>query len=122
MKNHKGENNPNYRNFKENAGYQAIHNWVNREKEKTGICSKCGEERKTVWMSKTHEYNRDLDEFVEACISCHEKYDNKMGFRKQRIEIDREELLKIRKMGSTLKELSNYFNCSVNTIRRRLAE
>lgn len=116
----KGKNNPNYGNFKENASYSAIHFWVDREKKKTGICSLCGKERKTMWMSKTHKYNRDLDEFIEACRSCHEKYDNKIGFRKQRIELDEEKLVELRNEGKSYRQLALIFECSTNTIRRRL--
>lgn len=74
-----GEDNPLWK--AEAVSYRVLHRWVERHKTKTGSCSACEEETATQWASLTHEYKRDLDEFVELCAGCHGEYDFLMGWR-----------------------------------------
>lgn len=59
------------------VGYHALHHWVTRNKGNPRKCELCGtlQAKKYEWASKTHEYKRDLDEFIRLCTSCHRKYD-----------------------------------------------
>lgn len=57
------------------AGYRALHQWVARHRTKTGRCSECGAEGRTEWANRSHEYRRDLDDWVELCKPCHTAYD-----------------------------------------------
>jgi hypothetical protein len=62
-------------------GYQPLHAWVARHKQKTGVCSHCGAVvgterfRGTQWANVSGHYLRDLDDFIELCIPCHSERD-----------------------------------------------
>ena len=66
------------------ASYAAIHLWVRRHKPRTGICSQCGSQPVprgrnkvgTNFANLSGEYRRDLDDYVELCVSCHRLMDN----------------------------------------------
>lgn len=60
----------------EGVGYEELHRWVRRNKTKTGTCEHCGEEKHTEWANRSHEYRRDLDDWLELCQPCHGKYDS----------------------------------------------
>ena len=64
----------------EKAGYQAIHQWVRRHKQKTGKCVLCNKYKETIWANVDHKYKRDLDDYIELCRTCHALYD---GFRRK---------------------------------------
>lgn len=76
---HKEETNPAWKG--DDVGYKNIHAWVARHKAKTGICTHClqnrGTEsgRATHWANIDHQYQRNLDDYIELCPSCHKKYD-----------------------------------------------
>jgi hypothetical protein len=70
----KGKDSPYWKG--DQVGYQELHRWVRRSKTKTGTCEHCGENRKTQWANKSHEYKRDLDDWLELCQPCHGKYDS----------------------------------------------
>lgn len=55
----------------DNPGYSAIHVWLLTNYEKSGICSECGEHRKTDWANISGEYHRERSDFRELCRSCH---------------------------------------------------
>lgn len=57
------------------ASYMAIHNWIRREKPKTGECVLCGKTGKTDWANISGEYLRNLGDYRELCRSCHMKLD-----------------------------------------------
>lgn len=61
-----------------NVGNGALHSWVSRSKGKAKKCSHCGKEgsgKEMHWANKDHSYRRNLDDFIELCSSCHQKYD-----------------------------------------------
>lgn len=67
-------------NFKENGyGYHAIHDWVNRHRGKALKCEQCGSDKNVQWANKSHEYKRDLSDWLELCRKCHIKYDRQSG-------------------------------------------
>ena len=67
----------------DDVGYSALHAWVARYKEKTGVCTDCGNEVGTTrrtgteWANVSGRYLRDLDDFVELCIPCHRARDSR---------------------------------------------
>lgn len=66
--------------------YQALHSWVNRNKQKIGICTICNEYKKTQFANIDHKYERNLDDFMEVCTECHRLYDQLKGlWRKKKI-------------------------------------
>jgi hypothetical protein len=58
------------------VGYRQLHSWVAKHKKRTGVCLFCGNVGKTYFANISREYLRDLDDFMELCISCHHKYDD----------------------------------------------
>jgi len=73
-----GKNNFNWKG--DNAGYDAIHKWIYRQKGKPKICKHCGisyKEKRLEWINIDHKYKRDIDDFISLCVSCHRKYDFK---------------------------------------------
>jgi len=69
----KGETNPGWKG--EDAGYIAIHEWVRRNKTRTGRCSNCGKSGRTEWSNVAHSYRRELADYGELCHQCHHRYD-----------------------------------------------
>ena len=79
-------------NFKgENVGYDALHDWVNRHKGKATCCVFCGVGGRIEWANKSHQYHRDLDDWISLCVKCHRNYD------KGKRSLSARELLKLRK-------------------------
>ena len=69
------------------AGYFAIHTWVNRHKPKVEVCELCDKKYDKLGKKKlelsciNHQYKRDIDNFQWAHHSCHMSYDYERGFR-----------------------------------------
>jgi hypothetical protein len=60
----------------ENVCYYALHSWINRQLGKPTICMHCGEKKKRLqWANKSHEYKRDLEDWISLCVRCHKQYD-----------------------------------------------
>lgn len=61
------------------VGYSALHAWVSRKKGKPETCEHCGTNGLTGqsihWANKSHEYKRDLSDWIRLCVSCHRIYD-----------------------------------------------
>lgn len=57
------------------AGYRAIHIWINSHKEKTGYCNHCHLMKKTAWANVSREYKRELSDWIELCYPCHQVFD-----------------------------------------------
>lgn len=57
--------------------YSALHKWVRRHKGTPLKCEHCGSEDKKryYWANKSHTYQRDLEDWLRLCGSCHMKYD-----------------------------------------------
>src|ERR1700734_3017556 len=70
---------PSYRSRYEgdDISYAALHDWVHATKKKTGICEHCGTAKKTQWANKSHQYKREIDDWIELCIKCHSIYDRR---------------------------------------------
>ena len=62
----------------ENVKYQALHQWVRRNLGEPEECSFCHKKEKDMqWANKSHEYKRNLTDWIRLCRSCHKKYDLK---------------------------------------------
>jgi len=60
----------------DNVGYSGLHEWVRKHLGKPTECVYCGkDEGKLNWANVSHEYKRELEDFMSLCISCHRKYD-----------------------------------------------
>jgi len=59
----------------DDVGYHALHRWVSNHKGKASMCQHCGSEENVQWANKSHEYKRELDDFIELCAKCHKTYD-----------------------------------------------
>ena len=60
----------------EKVGYIALHDWVSLHKGKPEKCEHCNNPKgRFEWANKSHEYKRDLDDWLRLCTSCHIKYD-----------------------------------------------
>lgn len=71
----RGENNPCWKGDK--VGYQALHDWVRREKGKPERCEVCGiAEGHIEWANVSGQYCRDLDDWKMLCRTCHRKHDS----------------------------------------------
>lgn len=81
----KGEKSRNWKGDK--VTYSGIHQWIRRNLGLPEICEFCGKNglrgKKIHWANKDHQYRRNLNDYIRLCISCHQKYDFKMGFRKK---------------------------------------
>lgn len=61
------------------VGYFALHVWVVRNLGRPSGCEHCGttEKRKYEWANRSHEYKRDLTDWIRLCVPCHKAYDKK---------------------------------------------
>ena len=55
--------------------YAGIHMWINRKLERPKQCTNCPSERYIQWANISKEYKRDLDDWIDLCNSCHQKWD-----------------------------------------------
>jgi len=62
------------------VGYGALHCWVKYHKGTAKKCEKCGSHTSVKWANKSHEYKRDLDDWMELCQKCHMRYDRENGW------------------------------------------
>lgn len=68
-------------NFKENPSYASLHDWVSRHKGKAIKCEHCGNINGRIeWANLSHEYKRDLNDWLSLCKKCHVKYDMANGW------------------------------------------
>jgi hypothetical protein len=74
-----GENHPHWKGAL--VGYAPLHQWIKRNKEKTGKCSTCGHCGKTEWANISGVYLRDLNDFAEMCHACHSEFDDPEWWR-----------------------------------------
>lgn len=61
------------------VGYRALHHWVKKNLGAPNTCEHCGKSGFTRgqigWANKSHEYRRDLTDWIRLCGFCHYKYD-----------------------------------------------
>lgn len=67
-------------NYKGNdVGYDALHDWVKKYRGKATQCENCGSDKNVQWANKSHDYKRDLSDWLSLCRKCHMAYDKKCG-------------------------------------------
>ena len=68
-------------------GNVALHSWIKRQLGFPNKCEHCGFEsdshHKIHWANKSHEYKRDVLDWIRLCVPCHKKYD--LDFIKSKI-------------------------------------
>ena len=61
------------------VGNAAIHPWVKRQLGFPNKCEFCGFESdshfKIHWANISHEYKRDISDWMRLCVPCHKRYD-----------------------------------------------
>lgn len=75
------EMNPSWKG--ERVSYGQLHRWIGIKKGKAEICSQCGSNNTVCWANIDNEYSRNLEDYIELCITCHMKHDKPFfGLRK----------------------------------------
>jgi hypothetical protein len=70
-----GSSHPNWKG--DQAGYEAIHIYLNDHFPKVGICDECKHPRRTHYALITgRSYSRNRDDYRELCSPCHGRYDS----------------------------------------------
>jgi hypothetical protein len=69
------ENHPTWKG--NDVGYQGLHSWMRLRLGKANRCEFCGKTGRIHWANKSHEYKRNLDDWIQLCPKCHKKYDKK---------------------------------------------
>lgn len=59
----------------EGFSYSAVHNWLRYNFGKADRCDFCGSNRNIDWANKSHNYTRELNDWIKLCKKCHWKYD-----------------------------------------------
>lgn len=74
--NYRDENHPRW--VGDNVSYQALHTWVRSRLGHPKECHRCGDtkSKQFEWANISHEYKRDLTDWIRLCQSCHRLYDN----------------------------------------------
>ena len=57
------------------VSYVGLHQWVRRGLGKPKKCEHCKSIKNIQWANKSHEYQRDLEDWISLCVKCHKKYD-----------------------------------------------
>ena len=74
-----GKNNHQWKG--DNVSYNQLHKWVVKYLGKPNVCEHCGKsglsskQRQIDWANKSHEYKRDLSDWIRLCKKCHYHYD-----------------------------------------------
>ena len=72
-----GDKNHNWKGDK--VGYRCLHLWVQRKLGKASQCEHCGKQKTTPksinWANISRKYLRNLNDWIQLCVSCHKKYD-----------------------------------------------
>lgn len=79
---------PNYK-YDDTINYSTLHHWVTRKLGKPVRCEHCGQVKDWMqWASKSHEYKRDVSDWLSLCIPCHQLYDKDRGDIKELYDKD----------------------------------
>ena len=71
-----------HNNYKASRNYRVLHAWVVRHRGLPTKCERCNidglKNKKINWANKSHNYLRDLSDWIRLCVKCHRKYDKKI--------------------------------------------
>lgn len=70
-----GIKNPQFGKLKKNPSYCAIHGYIRKRLKKPRCCERCGLEKPLDMANKSHQYKRDLSDWMWLCRRCHQDYD-----------------------------------------------
>jgi hypothetical protein len=75
----RGENSPHWRG--DEVSYYGIHVWLQKHHPKSGVCSECGEAKRTEWAFLRHPepHTREISDYREMCRQCHARLDGLPG-------------------------------------------
>ena len=66
--------NPNWKG--ESVGYGSLHQWLNDNYPRSGVCEQCGQAARTSYsLIHGRSYSRDRGNYREQCYPCHNAYD-----------------------------------------------
>lgn len=73
-----GDRNPNWKG--DDVGYHGLHKWIQAQRGRPTKCEHCGLEdpdhpKRFQWANKSHEYKRDISDWIRLCTKCHFAYD-----------------------------------------------
>lgn len=94
--NRRGANHP---NWKENVTYGNLHTWLNREYPRKNICPQCGNSP-TEYCNINGVYNRERNNYIELCRSCHRKFDGARGESHKNAKLSQSQVDEIRRIWS----------------------
>lgn len=57
------------------VSYKRLHRWVREHREKPDSCEWCKATGPLDWANLSHEYGRDLNDWVALCRKCHRNHD-----------------------------------------------
>lgn len=105
-----GENNPAWKGHR--AGYQAMHRWIRLERPYTRICGRCGKtDCHTEYANVSGEYRRQVEDWIELCVSCHRQmdWDNNphKGFKLSADDV--REIMRLKSEGAKQKDIAAIF-------------
>lgn len=64
---------------KDKVGYRGIHCWIVKLLGKPDKCSYCLNDklkhRQYQWANISHQYKRDITDWIRLCVKCHKAYD-----------------------------------------------
>jgi hypothetical protein len=60
------------------VGYNALHNWVRRNKVRINLCEKCKKNKSYDLANISGNYLRDINDYEWLCRSCHMKDDGRI--------------------------------------------
>jgi len=64
----------------DDAGYRALHTYLQKHSPKTGVCEECGAAGTTDYaLIKGRVYSRERSDYRELCRGCHMIYDQVVG-------------------------------------------
>lgn len=79
-----GEKSPHWKG--NGVGYSGKHMWIKQIKGSANLyhCHFCGEIKKVMhWANISHEYKREVNDYMSLCPTCHYKYDSQ--YRKEKL-------------------------------------
>lgn len=74
-RNLRGSDHPNWKG--DQVGYDHLHDWVIANLGRPTVCEWCGStEGRIEWANKSHQYLRDLTDWLPLCRFCHREHDS----------------------------------------------
>src|SRR5215467_11145030 len=84
--------------------YQALHQWIRKNKPQPEGCERCGVKRHLECANISGEYKRDVNDFIYVCVPCHWLMDNKRGFIGRKHKDESKEKMRLAKIGKKQSE------------------